>query len=92
MGEEPNFSKACRRNVVRSHSEAVRPSLNVTTQEEIKGDGLSHHGDTHMDEAGQHKEKRSASSRDKVERIVSLAKKKDMRRRTRTRTKKPKNH
>ena len=36
---------------MRSHSEAVRPSLNVTTQEEIKADGLSHHGDTDMDEA-----------------------------------------
>ena len=52
---------------MRAHSEAVRPSLNVTTQEEIKGDGLSHHGDTDMDEADQHSEKRSASSRDKVE-------------------------
>ena len=53
--------------MVSSHSEAVRPSLNVTTQEEIKGDGLSHHGDTDMDEADQHSEKKSASSRDKVE-------------------------
>ena len=48
-----------------SHSEAVRPSLNVTTQEEIKGDGLSHHGETEMDEARQHMERSSSSSTDK---------------------------
>ena len=48
-----------------SHSEAVRPSLNVTTQEEIKGDGLSHHGETEMDEARQDFEGRGSSSTDK---------------------------
>ena len=51
--------------MVGSPSEAVRPSLNVTTQEEIKADGLSHHGETEMDEAGQHVEGKSSSSTDK---------------------------
>ena len=42
--------------MVSSHSEAVRPSLNVTTQEEIKGDGLSHHGEADMQVEDQEQE------------------------------------
>ena len=35
--------------MVKASSEAVRPSLNVTTQEETNGDSLSHHGETAAD-------------------------------------------
>ena len=46
MDQEPVFSEAGRRNMVKTSSEAVRPSLNVTSQEETSENSLSHHGDT----------------------------------------------
>ena len=49
MGQESIFSQAGRRNMVKASSEAVRPSLNVATQEETNGDSLSHYGETAAD-------------------------------------------
>ena len=48
MGKESIFSEAGRRIVVKAPSEAVRPSLNVTSQEENNENSLSHHGETEV--------------------------------------------
>ena len=48
MGQESIFSEAGRRIMVKAPSEAVRPSLNVTIQEENNENSLSHHGETEV--------------------------------------------
>ena len=42
--------------MVDTHSEAVRPSLNVASKEEIKNNGLSHHGEAGMQVEDQEQE------------------------------------
>ena len=59
MGQKPVFSEAGRRLMVKTPSEAVRPSLNVTTQEETNENSLSHHGETAMDVEGRNEQERS---------------------------------
>ena len=59
MGQKPIFSEAGRRVMVKAPSEAVRPSLNVTTQEETNENSLSHHGETAMDVKGGNEQERS---------------------------------
>ena len=49
MDQKPVFSEACRRNMVKTSSEAVRPSLNVASQEETNKNSLGHHGETDVD-------------------------------------------
>ena len=48
--------------MVSSHSEAVRPSLNVATQEESKENGLGHLGDTAMDVESESKQVTASST------------------------------
>ena len=72
MGQESIFSEAGRRIMVKAPSEAVRPSLNVTIQEENNENSLSHHGETEVYVKGQNEqeklnkhEEQSSSSTDK---------------------------
>ena len=68
MGQEPIFSAAGRRNMVKTSSEAVRPSLNVTNQEETISNSLSHHGDTAIrDDTTQEQDNDSTTSRMEAE-------------------------
>ena len=63
MDQEPVFSEAGRRNMVKTSSEAVRPSLNVASQEETNKNSLSHHGDTAIQtEITQQQDKESTTS------------------------------
>ena len=64
MDQKPVFSAAGRRTMVKASSNAVRPSLNVTIQEETSDNSLSHHGDTAIKvESRQEQDKESTTSR-----------------------------
>ena len=54
--------------MVKASSEAVRPSLNVTSQQETTENSLSHHGDTAIQvESKQEQDKESTTSRMEAE-------------------------
>ena len=74
MGKESTFSEAGRRIMVKAPSEAVRPSLNVTIQEDNNENSLSHHGETEVyvkrpneqDKLNKHEEQSSSSTDKKI--------------------------
>ena len=59
MGKESIFSEAGRRIMVKVPSEAVRPSLNVTKQDDNHENSLSHHGETDVYVKGPHEQEKS---------------------------------
>ena len=62
--KKPVFSGAGRRSLVKTSSNAVRPSLNVTRQDKTSDNSLSHHGETAIQaESRQEQDKESKTKK-----------------------------